>query len=288
MSGVGERQGLERELGVLREAETRCIDPSGFSRKSVTDTTKTPYKWICIVDTKADTEGYEKHGTGLLISPRHVVTAAHNIWKKGAKFEKVVVRPGAHATWSGRAYESQNRHVLRAYRRTEGSANDIGVIELRKDVTFDKSKSGLNLRYFGDAGPRALAYTMGLYPAANIVGLPSTLSDKDLLNLKVTSIGYPGDKRGSFDSMFEFDGMIRTLSRERAVAHVAMDACSGQSGSPVFLSHDKDNYLIGLAASINPKTGLAQVALLTAARVNSLFGAIIDPSFTGPLPAKDD
>jgi len=283
---LAERLGLEQELDVLREGETSCIDPDGSSRKSVSDVTVTPYRWICLIETKTDQESAIRRSTGLLIGMRHVLTAGHVVYRKRAKFEKVVVKPGARSSGPGVEIASRNRFVLSAYRSKESSADDLGVIELSNDVQ-SRVKTALNLRYFGDPGPRKLAHAMGLYPTDHILGLPK-VTDAQLRTMKVTSIGYPGDQRRSFDAMYEVEGSIRAINRERGIADVVMDACTGQSGGPVFLFHDNDNYLIGVVASIHLPTALAQVALLTPPRVDALRGGVKKPLFTGPLPARDD
>jgi V8-like Glu-specific endopeptidase len=285
VTGLAERRGLEQELGVLREGETSCVDPAGSKRQSVADVSATPYRWICLIETKTDQESALKRSTGLLIGTRRVLTAAHAVYRKGASFEKVVVKPGARDAGPGLEIAARSRHVLSEYRRSNSSANDLGVIELVRDVP-SRAKTALNLRYFGDPGPRRLAYAMGLYPPGHILGLPN-LTDAQLRATPVTSIGYPGDQRRSFDAMFEVQGTIRAINRTRGIADMVMDACTGQSGGPVFLFHDNDHYLIGVIASIHLPTSLAQVALLTPPRAAALRG-IAQPLFTGALPARDD
>src|SRR5262245_33487758 len=70
------------------------------TRQLVEDTETVPYRWICALDlifpNRADPSKEQRdRGTGFLISPRHILTAAHNVTPdKGIFAHRIHVMPG--------------------------------------------------------------------------------------------------------------------------------------------------------------------------------------------------
>ena len=66
--------------------------------RPVTDTFKPPFRWVCRVEVITETKNKKSHsfGTGVLISPYHVLTCAHLIYPPREPYRtvKVVVSPG--------------------------------------------------------------------------------------------------------------------------------------------------------------------------------------------------
>src|SRR6267378_4160328 len=83
---------------------TQPAGPPGASRavssalRPVTDTTQVPFRWVCRVTAYTETPAQKGHsvGTGILISPWHVLTAAHVLYPPQQPYRtvKVVVIPG--------------------------------------------------------------------------------------------------------------------------------------------------------------------------------------------------
>jgi V8-like Glu-specific endopeptidase len=114
-----EQPDLHPQLGYLwpgppsREFEGELEDEifgKRDSRKPVRNTLDVPYRWICALDIQIDIPGVGTRwgrGTGTLISPRHVLTAAHNLFvaygKIRVKAKSITVTPARDRTTSGTA-----------------------------------------------------------------------------------------------------------------------------------------------------------------------------------------
>lgn len=94
-------EGAARELN---EVEPEIIPPLD-ERKPVLDTVKVPFRWICHLD--MDFGSFQARGSGTLISPRHVLTAGHNLISreagKAVQPKSITVTPGYNCTAAKRA-----------------------------------------------------------------------------------------------------------------------------------------------------------------------------------------
>jgi V8-like Glu-specific endopeptidase len=173
-------------------------------RQNVTETTNLPWSAICHLETEYGT------GTGFLISPRFVLTAAHVLYPpRGHRpVRSVRVMPGrtqrepvAHMRVSSDYYISPN------WRPDENNPRfDYGVIALPDD----------GFKSFGSFGLKVL-------------------NDSALLEFRKRSVvftvaGYPTDK--PYGSLWMGKGQLREFGKE-AIAY-QVDTQRGQSGAPVF------------------------------------------------------
>jgi hypothetical protein len=78
------------------------IDGSDTGQR-VKNTNEPPYRWICALDVYFASDVIRR--TGLLISPRHLITTAHNLFKRSTtngqpslEAQKVTVTPGLDGT----------------------------------------------------------------------------------------------------------------------------------------------------------------------------------------------
>jgi Trypsin len=131
----------------------RVAQAPGVSRavsspmRPVTDTTQVPFRWVCRVEAYTETPAQKGHsvGTGILISPWHVLTAAHVIYPPQQPYRtvKVVVIPGySHGskivTWARQpAFEANGWAVDPRWNPRECRTSiyfDWGLIRLPKPV----------------------------------------------------------------------------------------------------------------------------------------------------------
>jgi len=110
--------------------------PVSAPMRPVADTTQVPFRWVCRIEAK--TQRGHSFGTGVLISPSHVLTAAHVIWPPQELYRtvRVVVSPGYGAT-SKSAFEADGWAVDPHWNPRECMTSinfDWGLIRLAKPV----------------------------------------------------------------------------------------------------------------------------------------------------------
>jgi hypothetical protein len=132
---------------------TQPAGPPGASRavssalRPVTDTTQVPFRWVCRVTAYTETPAQKGHsvGTGVLISPWHVLTCAHVIYPPQQPYGtvRVVVIPGYSpgsriVTWARQpAFEANGWAVDPRWNPRECRTSiyfDWGIIRLPKPV----------------------------------------------------------------------------------------------------------------------------------------------------------
>lgn len=129
---------------------TQPAGPAGASSSAlrpVTDTTKVPFRWVCRVIAYTETPAQKSHsvGTGVLISPWHVLTCAHVIYPPQQPYRtvRVVVIPGYSpgsriVTWARQpAFSASGWAVDPRWNPRECRTSnyfDWGIIRLRQPV----------------------------------------------------------------------------------------------------------------------------------------------------------
>jgi len=245
-----------------REAEV--IPPD--DRRLVTDTLAVPHRWICSIDVTRPGNKLDR-GTGVLIGPRQVLTAAHVLYDRDGTWpQSVHVAPGRNGrTATAGVFEPVGRIKATAYsvpgafltgRTVQTNTRfDIALITLEKDASAlpVRAQGGALLGYWGSPASGAKTVLRALDPAF-LTGKP------------VYVCGYPGDWCGRT----HLDPRIGCSADDQATAQLVhhglatfpapmpgvllhtADTFEGQSGAPVWMQfNDGSRFLVGIHTGAN-------------------------------------
>jgi V8-like Glu-specific endopeptidase len=226
-------------------------------RHQITATLTAPFRWVCSLDVVRGDQ--VSRGSGLLVGPRHVLTAAHNVYDgRGRGPDTMHVAPARNGRTDpvGR-YLVTGTNTTAAFFRTAapGTRSDFALLTLEKEV------GSFVFRVTGDK-PLGWWGHPGLGAGTALLPLDRTF----LENKGVVVCGFPGDKCGSS----AYDESVGCETRDRAstmwwgfgTAHVEAglagillhdaDTHPGQSGSPVWIKFtDGSRRLAGIHVAPN-------------------------------------
>ena len=197
----------------------------GDERFRVNGTTLVPWRWVCYLELRYPR--FLATGSGLLISPRHILTCGHNLFDHSSNSPALAISatPGC----NGVANRPFGRHAAASWRpsnefRTTGNPRfDFGLITLRQPIGNQPQRrlAGQPLGYWSKPGTRTLI-------------LPVAPASPGLRGKRVTISGYPGDKPDGQ----QWAGKGQVVSVTPAVGpeliYYSADSCAGHSGSPVW------------------------------------------------------
>jgi V8-like Glu-specific endopeptidase len=221
-------------------------------RVRTTETKQSPWRWICALRIEFRT-GAVYRGTGFLIGRRAVATAGHCVYlhNQGGWARRIEVIPGCNG--AERPFTSA---VATDYRSTSGWVQntqpscDYGVICLPQDA-------------FG--GPPLGSFGFGPFSNDVLLAQPAVLA------------GYPGDK--PFAELWGTARRIKMAAADQLIYDI--DSVGGQSGCPVYITHNAKRYVVGIhnygASTGNSATRVTQPVAQNLLRWSSL-GAPTSPS----------
>ncbi len=189
-----------------QQLETLEVVIGQDDRVRITNTKATPWKRICHLKIQTAT-GKFYLGTGFFIGPRTIVTAGHCVYihSQGGWAQKITVTPGRNATETPfKSYTATSFRSVKGWVTDKSRNYDYGVIILPKSAAIP-SEIG--------------AFGFGSY------------SNQSLLNKKLNTAGYPGDKPAG--TMW-FHGRKAKAVTSRTITY-DIDTAGGQSGSAVWV-----------------------------------------------------
>lgn len=189
-----------------QQLETLEVVIGRDDRVRVTNTKASPWKRICHLKIQTAT-GKSYLGTGFFIGPRTIVTAGHCVYihSQGGWAQQITVTPGRNSTEAPfKSYTATSFRSVKGWVTGKSRNYDYGVIILPKDAAIPSE-----IGTFGFAS----------YP------------DQSLLNKKLNTAGYPGDKPAG--TMW-FHGRKAKAVTARTITY-DIDTAGGQSGSAVWV-----------------------------------------------------
>lgn len=207
------------------------------SRVMVTDTAMTPWRCICHLEIEFEA-GPVGFGTGFLIGPKAVLTAAHVICnpEKNRQARRVRVIPGRNGAIAPYGFftadysQCQMPDLWRKKGgRPEAAAADYAVILAdEKEFTTEHKLTGQRLGYFG------------------LKCLDGKADEAKAQMLFVNNAGYPYEADKPYGSLWYNAGRIKKLTGE--FVEYMVDTEGGQSGSPVYFFDEekKQRYVIAV------------------------------------------
>lgn len=252
---------LLRSLARVAEAVPRSYEGKEGEIEKDPDSLKIPLRWICklrlrgMIPRKNETTKRDNFGTGVLVGPRHVLTAAHVLepfyTASANQITSIDVMPGySNGTDGLGTYSLNNPRNLRVsanWRDTASAGNDFGMIILNDDkISTDKHK-GLNGRALGYWG----------HPTLGNCTVFSPLPAKFLIepSKPMHTAGYPTNE----GKVWSGSGNIFNLLDPKdaplpAFNHLILkslgEKAKGMSGGPLWIKVDNTRFLAGLNSRI--------------------------------------
>ena len=246
---------------------------NGDNRVRVKDTTGVPWRWICKVDV-ADSRGRPAgSGTGLLISNRHVLTAAHVVYDAYQNMQQytITVIPALNDL-----DEPFDRYSLASKPKIRQEYDPTAADSLDWDYALLTLSTAVGKKKFRTLNDTPLCYWASPQCGANTVF--ARLDPRTLFGKAAYTAGYPGGRGGK--QLWCAAGILHSANEKRRTMYTTADTTKGQSGSPVWIIDNKMHCLVGVA--VGASTGSNTLVRVTRELVRQLRAWIAE---AGETPA---
>ncbi len=206
-------------------------------KNKVNDTFAVPFRWIAKISVM---KGGDEHGrgSGVLISDRHVLTAAHVVYDvvqdPGRYHLKVTMALDGNKELDN--YSSSKKPDISTKYKPADLDHDYAIITLSRPIAAERFRQlkGDRLCFWGSSACGAGTTAMPVDP-------------KDLRNQTAYTAGYPGNKGGN--QMWAFSGQLVSVPEQSPIMTYTGELTEGQSGSPVWIQHDGGYNMVGIAVA---------------------------------------
>ena len=259
-------------------------------RRRVTNPLEIPCRWICqIWARRRDSDGNVTvtGGTGVLISPRHVLTVAHLVCDGERKNGRWIINEATQIRVSPArdgddrpfgTYEAKLPAKLAHGWTARGMAApfDYALLELEKPIGNEAFKrlGGRKLFYWGsNAGGGGTSVR---------AAAPTQLEGRTAI-----TAGYPKD-RGNGQVPHITSGQLSNVRADRALMDFSADACQGQSGSPVWVNVGGRHCLVGIMRSVGETTNtVLRISDAMCAQLRKWMGSESDACLPAPASGRE-
>jgi glutamyl endopeptidase len=194
------------------------------SRVMVADTSTIPWRCICHLEVEYEV-GPVGFGTGFLIGPKSVLTAAHVIVNpsKNKRARRIRVIPGRNGTTAPYGYfvsdfgdcKVPDRWLRHGDNQPDAAASDFAIIPIPDDFKTEGKPTAERLGYFG----------LKCFKETDVASKAEMLF--------VNNAGYP------YGTLWYNAGRVRKM--EKTYVEYMVDTEGGQSGSPVYFFDEEKN-----------------------------------------------
>lgn len=209
------------------------------NRARVKKTDGVPWRWICKVSLFYKGR-YHSGGTGVLISNRHVLTAAHVVYPEYIDPYNYSIKVTPALNYGDTPFGT---YAVSGKPKIPKRYNPKAKSHLDYDYALITLKTRVGKKLFSKLGGKALRYWG--HPRCGTNSVFARLEPKPLNGKAAYTAGYPKSKGGK--QLWCAAGILHTVNKRRRTMWITADTTKGQSGSPVWVICNSRYYLVGVA-----------------------------------------
>lgn len=203
------------------------------TKQKVRDTSTVPFRWLCKISIFKNGR-YDSGGSGVLISDRHVLTAAHVVYdviRDPTQFSLTVT-----LGLSGDQFPAAKKPDVSSQYKSGSLDHDYAIITLSHPISDKK---------FAQLGGNQLCFWGSSACGAGTTAVP--VEPRNLVTQTAFTAGYPKNKGGN--EMWSFSGLLASVPERSPLMVFTGDTMEGQSGSPVWVQQSGQFNLVGIVVA---------------------------------------